>query len=115
VHSLVTGDEFVGEGQTGHETALLEPEDRGECSTEEDTLDSSECDETRGEGRVVIADPFQGPVCLLADAWDWSDLLVVLVDIPNARYSLFSMALKRYVRCLGSLINVSIKSEYVSE
>ena len=30
VHTLVTGDELVGEGQTGHETALLQPEDGGE-------------------------------------------------------------------------------------
>jgi hypothetical protein len=27
VHALVTGDELVGEGETGHETTLLEPED----------------------------------------------------------------------------------------
>jgi hypothetical protein len=27
VHALVTGDELVGKGETGHETALLQPED----------------------------------------------------------------------------------------
>jgi hypothetical protein len=30
VHTLVTGDKFVGEGQAWHETTLLEPENGGE-------------------------------------------------------------------------------------
>lgn len=30
VHTLVTRDELVGEGKTGHETTLLQPEDGGE-------------------------------------------------------------------------------------
>jgi hypothetical protein len=30
VETLITRDELVGEGESGHETALLEPEDGGE-------------------------------------------------------------------------------------
>lgn len=50
VHALVTGDELVGEGEAGHETALLEPEDGGESTGEEDTLDGCEGDEAESEG-----------------------------------------------------------------
>lgn len=70
MHALVTRDELVGEGKTGHETALLEPEDRGEGSAEEDTLDGSERYETVGEGGVLVRDPSQGPISLFADARD---------------------------------------------
>ena len=68
VHALVAGDQFVGEGQAGHQTALLQPEDRRERSAEEDTLDSGESDETRSIGRVLIGDPAQSPVSLLLNA-----------------------------------------------
>lgn len=70
VKTLITRDELVGEGQTGHETTLLEPEDRGEGTTEEDTLNSSESNETLGKGGVLILDPSDGPVGLLSDAGD---------------------------------------------
>jgi hypothetical protein len=70
VHALVAGDELVREGKTGHETALLEPEDGREGTAEEDTLDGGECDETVGEGGVLVGDPSQSPIGLLADAWD---------------------------------------------
>lgn len=67
VETLITGDELVGEGETGHETTLLQPEDRREGSTEEDTLDSSKGDETLGEARLVVLDPADSPLSLLAD------------------------------------------------
>ena len=35
---LVAADELVGEGETGHEAALLHPEDGGERPGEEDAL-----------------------------------------------------------------------------
>ena len=54
MHALIAGDELVREGQTGHETALLEPEDGGKRTAEEDTLDGSEGDETGGKGGVLI-------------------------------------------------------------
>lgn len=70
VHALVARDELVGEGEAGHEAALLEPEDGGEGAGEEDALDGGEGDEAVGEGRVLVRDPAQGPVGLLADAGD---------------------------------------------
>ena len=68
VETLVTRDQLVGEGQAGHEAALLEPEDGGECTAEEDTLDGSEGNEALGKSRLLVIDPSKGPVGLLADA-----------------------------------------------
>lgn len=58
VHALVAGDEFVGEGEPGHEAALLEPEDGGEGAGEEDAFDGGEGDEALREGGFVVGDPF---------------------------------------------------------
>jgi len=71
VQPFVTGDEFVGEGETGHETTLLEPEDGGKSTREEDALDSGESDETFRKGGVLIRDPLEGPSSLFADCGDW--------------------------------------------
>ena len=71
VHALVAGDELVGEGEAGHEAAFLEPEDGGEGAAEEDALDGGEGDEALGKGRVLVGDPFEGPIGLFADAGDW--------------------------------------------
>lgn len=68
VKTLVTRDELIREGQTRHETTLLEPEYRGEGTTEEDTFNGSESNETLGKGGVLILDPSDGPVSLLSDA-----------------------------------------------
>ena len=38
VQPLVAADELVGEGEAGHEAALLQPEDGGERPGEEDAL-----------------------------------------------------------------------------
>ena len=73
VHALVAGDEFVGEGQAGHETAFFEPEDCREGAREEDSFYRREGDEAAGEGRVFVGDPSQGPVGLLTDAGDVVD------------------------------------------
>lgn len=73
VETLVTRDKLVGEGETGHQTTLLEPEDGGKGSREEDTLDSSEGNETRSESRLLVLDPADGPFSLLVDAGDYSD------------------------------------------
>ena len=75
VHAFVAGDELVGEGETGHETAFFEPEDGGEGAAEEDSFDGGEGDEALGEGGVFVGDPFEGPVGFFADAGDW-DVLV---------------------------------------
>ena len=71
VKTLVPRDEFVGEGEAGHEAALLEPEDRGEGAGEEDTLDGSERHQSLCECGALILDPADGPVGLLADTRDY--------------------------------------------
>ena len=38
---LVSADELVGEGQAGHQASLLQPEDGGEGTREEDSLHGS--------------------------------------------------------------------------
>lgn len=73
VETLITGDELVGEGETRHEAALLEPEYGGESTTEEDTLNSSEGNKALGEGGILVGDPPKGPVGLLADAGNGVD------------------------------------------
>jgi len=44
VHTLITRDEFVREGQAGHKTAFLEPENGREGAAEKDALYGGECD-----------------------------------------------------------------------
>ena len=73
VHALVTGDEFVGEGEAGHQSTLLQPEDGSKGAGEEDALHSGEGDEAACKGRVLVGDPSQRPVSLLTDAWDVVD------------------------------------------
>ena len=115
VHAFIAGDELVGEGESGHEAAFLEPEDGGERAAEEDAFDRGEGDEALRKGGILIGYPFESPVGLFPDARDcetrqsmqhthraWGELLV-------------SMASKRYVRCFCSLIYVSMSREYVSE
>ncbi len=58
MHALVAGDEFVGEGETGHEAAFFEPEDGGEGAAEEDAFDGGEGDEALREGGVFVSNPF---------------------------------------------------------
>ena len=58
MHALVAGDEFVGEGEAGHQAAFLEPEDGGEGAAEENPFDGSECDEPLREGGVLVCNPF---------------------------------------------------------
>lgn len=49
VQALVAGDELVGEGEAGHEAALLQPEDGGERPGEEDALHARVRDHALGE------------------------------------------------------------------
>ena len=58
VHAFVAGDELVGEGEAGHEPALLEPEDGGEGPAEEDAFHGGEGHEALGKGGVLVRDPF---------------------------------------------------------
>lgn len=50
VETLVTGDELVGEGESSHQPTLLQPEDGGERTAEEDTLNRGKCNQALGEG-----------------------------------------------------------------
>ena len=68
VHTLITADQFVGEGETSHEPTLLQPEDRSERSRKEDTFNSSEGNKTFAEGCTVIVNVAKSPVGLLLDA-----------------------------------------------
>lgn len=61
------------ESQSRHESTLLEPEDRGERSREEDSLDGGESDETFSKDRSLITDPLERPVGLLLDAGNWNE------------------------------------------
>lgn len=70
MHALVTGDELVGEGETGHQTAFLEPEDGGEGAAEEDAFDGGEGDESLRKGGVLVGNPFQGPIGFFPNAGD---------------------------------------------
>ena len=72
MHTLVTRDEFVGESETGHKTALLNPEDGTERSREENSLNSGESDETLSKA-VGGIDPLESPVSLLGDGGDVVD------------------------------------------
>ncbi len=53
VQALVAADELVGEGEAGHEAALLEPEDGAEGAAEEDALHGGEGDEALGEHAIA--------------------------------------------------------------
>ena len=61
MQALVPGDELVGEGETGHQAALLEPEDGAERAGEEDALDGGIGDEPLRIGPVGV-DPLDRPV-----------------------------------------------------
>ncbi|KAI3486760.1 hypothetical protein L1887_49710 [Cichorium endivia] len=73
VETLVARDELVGEGETGHEAALLEPEDGSKRAGEEDALDGGKGDEALGESGATVADPAERPVGLLLDDGDGLD------------------------------------------
>ena len=69
VQALIPRDELIGEGESGHERAFLEPEDGAEGAREEDALYGSEGDQSFVEGALVVH-PLHGPLRLLADDVD---------------------------------------------
>ncbi len=87
VNPFIARNEFIGEGEAGHDTTLLEPEDGTEGSTEEDTLDSCKGEETRGEIGVGGVNPLERPLGLLLHGGDGVNrvkdvcLLFRIVDI----------------------------------
>ena len=104
------------EGKTGHETTLLEPENRTERTGEEDTLHGGERDETLRERSLVAIGPLKSPVSFLLDTRDGLDgseksilfLLVLDVRIDQKRVHLGVDVLDRDLEsieasCLGNL------------
>ena len=68
VKALIAGDELVGEGEPGHEQALLEPEDSAEGATEVDTLHASKGHQPLRKAHPA-ANPLLRPARLLGHAW----------------------------------------------
>ena len=69
MHSLVPRNKLVAERQDRHQATFLKAEDRGERSTEEDTL-NCERDEMLHESRARIRDPAKSPTGFPPVAWD---------------------------------------------
>ena len=96
VHTLITRDELIREGKTGHETTLLEPENGTERTGEEDTLHGGERDETLRERSLVAIGPLKSPLSFLLDTRNGLDgseksilfLLVLDVRIDQKRVHL---------------------------
>jgi len=82
MHSFVMTNEFVGEGEAGHQTALLQPEDRSKGTREEDILHSGEGDEVFRKHRMLVRDPTEGPVGLALNARNCFDGVeeVIMLD-----------------------------------
>ena len=88
VETLIPRDEFVAEGEAGHEAALLQPEDGREAAREEDALDGGESDDALGEGGVVGVNPAQCPLGLLLDGRNGLDSvkkLLLLVTVSKCK------------------------------
>lgn len=75
VQTLVTRDELVGECQSRHQAALLEPKDGRKRAREKDTLDGGKRNQALGKGRTLVRDPLERPVGLFLDAGDGVDRL----------------------------------------
>ena len=68
MHSLVTTNELIGEHETRHKTALLQPEDGGKRSRKEYSFDCCESNQPLGKHRTLIGNPSESPVGLALDA-----------------------------------------------
>lgn len=73
METFVAGNQLVGERETWHESTLLQPENRSETSAEENSLDSSEGDDSLPEVGVLAGDPVHRPVSLLLDTRECLD------------------------------------------
>merc|ERR1711957_835482 len=67
MQTFVSRDQFVGEGQAGHEASLLEPEDGRKRAREEDTLYGCESDNALAKGGLLVRDPGQSPLGFSGD------------------------------------------------
>jgi hypothetical protein len=87
VQALIAGDELVGEGEAGHEPALLEPEDGAEGAREEDPLDAGERNEALREALAAV-DPAHGPLRLAphgGDGLDGAEEALLLGAVADVR------------------------------
>lgn len=64
VHTFISADELVGKSKAWHHSSFLEPKDRTEASTEEDSLHTGESHQALGK-TAVSSDPLESPICLL--------------------------------------------------
>lgn len=72
VHTLVSADKFVGEGESWHKSSLLQPENGTETSREENSLNTGKGNYSFGKG-IVGTDPTKSPLSLLCDRVDVLD------------------------------------------
>lgn len=73
VETLITRDELIRESESWHKTTLLEPEDGGKGTGEEDTFDSGKGNEALSKCGLLVLNPAESPVGLLLDAWNGID------------------------------------------
>ena len=66
VETLISGNEFVGEGESRHEASLLEPIDGAKTSAEKNAFDAGEGAESFSK-TVFSVHPCDGPFCFLLD------------------------------------------------
>merc|ERR1719509_668076 len=87
VKSFISGDQLIGEGESGHQTSLLQPENGSKTSTEEDPLHRRKGNKPLSIGGIACIYPPQSPLCLLLDGWNGLDgvehllLLLPVLDV----------------------------------
>lgn len=81
VHTLIAGDEFVGESETRHKPTLLEPENGCKRTREEDTLDGGECNQSLAEACMLVGNPCKGPIRLALNARNCLDGVEKVVSL----------------------------------
>jgi len=74
VHSFVSADQLIREGQSWHQSSFLKPENRAERAREEDAFNSSKSYQSLCI-RVLGVDPLECPISFLANNWDVLDCL----------------------------------------
>lgn len=67
VQTLISGDQFITEGESWHQSPLLKPENGGKTSREENSFNRSKCNNSLCIGCVVGVDPTKSPLSFLLD------------------------------------------------
>merc|ERR1719509_200307 len=87
VKSFISGDQLIGERESGHQTSLLQPENGSKTSTEEDPLHRRKGNQPLSIGGIPCIYPPQSPLRLLLDGWNDLDgvehllLLLPVLDV----------------------------------